>query len=182
VPPVDSNGDGLVDDAGLPMRVEVYSTQGALSAQAIGSGFGTGGTVNIQVVSVGGQVNLTVANASINGSGGFSARFNLDPGWFSSGNVGIRAVSTSQFSIRHFPATQITRPSENVYNFRGSGWPVNTRVNITLNQASGSQPIGPITTDGRGNFVAEFALPKIAPGDKINMETPDGVYQTIYTY
>jgi hypothetical protein len=182
-PPIDSNGDGLVDDAGLPMNVEVYSTQGALSAQAIGSGFGAGGTVNIQVVSVGGQVNLTVANASISGSGGFSARFNVDPGWFSSGSVGIRAVTaTNQFSIRHFPATSITRPSENVYNFRGSGWPVNTRVNITLNQATGSQQIGPITTDGRGNFVAEFALPKLAPGDKINMVTPDGVYQTIYTY
>jgi hypothetical protein len=181
---------GRIVPAGLPLTVNSYrADRGPIVYWVKGEGWQPGSVVNLSVISADGTVNVQVGSATVRNNGTFNITFNAGAPWWGRTDLGVQAIAVGghQYSVRYLPITDMVKtvPRSNTFTARGTNWPANAEIILTLN-IEGQDPrvLGRTVTDASGSFVMNVDLPDIPDDnqDDIQIRAKDQPYTAVFDF
>ncbi|MEO8289224.1 MAG: hypothetical protein ABI670_22685 [Chloroflexota bacterium] len=180
IPPNPVPGGGAIPEVGPPLNITTYRGPTASYVKVDGAGYTPGVNVAVAIVSTDYTVGVRVADTLVKSNGTFSVSFPMAAPWAGRTDlaIGAKEVGGNTMSIRHLPETTMTRAGGNTYQVKGTNWPPNADVVLSLDADGSVNELAGLKTDGNDNFLVNVQLPRI--GDKasakLEVRTPDSRY------
>ena len=170
-------GGTNVLEYGLNASVQTYTGVGGAYVKVYGQGWQPGLNLIVSVVSVGGDVNVGVANAVVKADGTWQASFDKVGVWVTRADVGVRVSDASgrYFSGRRLPVANLTKVNGGTYQVSGANWAPTSKVSAVLQLDGNDQDgLGSATVDGNGNFAFNVFIDRSESSRSVKVTSSGG--------